>query len=193
MLAELLISEQAHNDQTLLQRLSEGDASAFATLYETYAPALTGFVAARLGSLEEARDIIHDLFVYLWEERTSIVITRSIEAFLFAAVRYRIIDHIRRNSTRRDYAGMIRLLETPGTAGTTDALDEKDLRGHLEKAIDQLPPRVKQIYRLSRDQHRTVAEIADELRLSQQTVRNQLTTALSHLRSFLGRLPFWFW
>ena len=188
-------AELSHKEKELLQGLAAGDETAFAGLYETYAPALIGFAAGRLSSLEDARDIIHDLFIYLWEERATIVIVSSIRAFLFAAVRYRIIDHIRRNSTRREYAGKLQLLQPLLPTDAENILNEKDLRLTIEQAVSQLPPRVREIYHLSRDQHRTVQEIADELQLSQQTVRNQLTTALSHLRSFLGKLPalFWFW
>jgi len=183
----------SHNEKELLQSLAEGNEAAFAKLYETYAPALIGFVAARVSSLEDARDLIHDLFIYLWEERANIVITSSIQPFLFAAARYRIIDHFRRNSTRREYAVKLQLLQASLSTDAENMLDEKDLRLTIEQAVDQLSPRVKEIYRLSRDQHRTIREIADELQLSQQTVRNQLATALSHLRSFLDKLQSLFW
>lgn len=180
--------ESTFDEKDLLQRLITGDETAFHRLYERYAPSLIGFTAARLSSLEDARDIIHDLFVWLWEEREHLVITHSLHAFLFAAVRYRIIDHIRRNSTRRAYAEKLQLINIEAHPVTEQALDGKDLHSAIERAVDQLPARVKQIYRLSRDQHRTVNEIAEELRLSPQTVKNQLATALSHLRSFVSKL-----
>ena len=169
-----------------------GDESAFAGLYGLYASALIDFAAARLSSLEDARDIIHDLFVYLWEERAHISITWSIRSFLFAAVRYRIIDHFRRNSTRKEYAAKLQQLQAAFPSDVENRLDEKDLRLTINDAVSQLPPRVREIYRLSREEHRSIREIADELQLSPQTVRNQLTTALSHLRSFLGKLPLLF-
>lgn len=187
-------AESSYNENELLQRLVAGDEVAFEQLYQMYALSLTGFTAARLSSLEDARDIIHDLFVWLWEEREHLVITHSIRAFLFAAVRYRIIDHIRRNSTRKEYAEKLQSLQVAAQTQTELILDEKDLHLAIEQAVDQLPPRVKQIYRLSRDQHRTIPEIAEELQLSQQTVKNQLTTALSHIRSFVNKLSvliFW--
>ena len=186
-------TELSHNEKELLQGLAAGNEGAFATIYAIYAPALIDFTAARLSSLEDARDIIHDLFVYLWEERINISITYSLRSFLFAAVRYRIIDHIRRNSTRKEYAGKLQLLQATFRTDAENTLDEKDLRHTIEQAVNKLPPRVREIYRLSRDQHRTVQEIAGELQLSPQTVRNQLTTALSLLRSFLSRLPVLFW
>ena len=186
-------AEPSYNEQELLQRLLSGDTAAFTALYELYAPSLTGYVAARLSSLEEARDIIHDLFVYIWEERANMVITHSLRAYLFAAARYRIIDHIRRHARRREYAGRLASLQALVDKDAANALEAKDLQGALDNAVNELPPRVREIYRLSRDRHRSIAEIAGELNISPQTVKNQLTTALSHLRSILHKIPFFCW
>ena len=188
-------AEPKHNEheKELIQSFLSGDEQAFTAIYERYAPSLISYTAARLASLEEARDIIHDLFVHLWEEREALVITHSLKALLFSAVRYRIIDHIRKHMTRRAYAERLQTLQTGWGESDQEEAEARDLHRNLEKAIDELPPRVRQIYRLSRQQHLTIPEIAEELQLSQQTVKNQLTTALSLLRSFLQRLPTIWW
>ncbi|HWK07764.1 MAG TPA: RNA polymerase sigma-70 factor [Puia sp.] len=186
-------TEPRHNEKELFKEFLSGGEEAFTDIYEGYAPSLINYAAARLTSLEEARDIIHDLFVHLWEERDNISITHSLRGFLFAAVRYRIIDHIRRNITRREYVDRLQALSVEMELSNEMELEAKDLNRTIEKAISELPPRVREIYRLSRQQHRTVAEIADELQLSPQTVKNQLTTALSLLRSFLQKLPLIWW
>lgn len=183
-----MLAHNAHNDTKLLQSLKSGDQSAFKTLYELYAAPLTGYAASRLASLEEARDIIHDLFVYIWDERASITITTSFKSFLFAAVRYRIIDHIRKNITRREYAKMTQCLTDDFINNTEDELNAKNLKQTLELAVNDLPSRTKEIYQLSRHGQLAVKEIACQLHLSEQTVKNQLTTALSYLRVSLERL-----
>ncbi|HRP54460.1 RNA polymerase sigma-70 factor [Agriterribacter sp.] len=181
-------AHNVHSDTKLLQSLKSGDQSAFTTLYERYAISLTGYAASRLASLEEARDIIHDLFVYIWEERGSITITISFKSFLFAAVRYRIIDHIRKNITRREYAEMAQQLTDDFISSAEDELAAKNLNQTLELAVNDLPSRTKEVYRLSRHGQLAVKEIACRLHLSEQTVKNQLTTALSYLRASLERL-----
>jgi RNA polymerase sigma-70 factor (family 1) len=185
--------ESIHIEKELLEELLLNGEKGFTAIYELYAPSLIGYTAARVASLEEARDIVHDLFVHLWEERANIAITHSLRAFLFAAVRYRIIDHIRRNITRREYAEKLQALHTEMEVNNELAIEAKDLHQTIEKAISEWPPRVQEIYRLSRQQHRSIAEIADELQLSPQTVKNQLTTALSLLRSLLQKLPLLLW
>lgn len=106
----MLVHANNDEEKTLLQGLHAGDQAAFASLYAHYAPQLIGYAAARLSSLEEARDIIQDLFVYLWDERQNININISLRSYLFTAVRYRIIDHIRHQLTRREYATWAKLL-----------------------------------------------------------------------------------
>ena len=69
-----------------------------------------------------------------------------------------------------------------------DELAAKNLNQTLELAVNDLPTRTKEIYRLSRHRQLAVKEIASQLHLSEQTVKNQLTTALSHLRVSLERL-----
>ena len=177
-----MLAHNIHTETELLELLRAGDKAAFTSIYETHAASLTGFAAARLASLEEARDIIHDLFVYLWNERERIQINGSLKSFLFAAVRYRIIDHIRKNATRKAYAGMLQRLSDYIISDTEENLVVKNLHHRLENAVEDLPSRTKQIYRLSRDRHLAVKEIAHELGVSEQTVKNQLSAALSHLR-----------
>jgi RNA polymerase sigma-70 factor (family 1) len=188
-------ADSIHNEHEkgLMQEFLSGGEKAFTAIYEQYAPSLIHYAASRLASLEEARDIIHDLFVHLWEERDALVITRSLRGFLFAALRYRIIDHIRRNIVRREYAGRLQALQAEIELNSQDETEARDLHRTLEKAIGELPPRAREIYRLSRQQHHSIAEIAEELQLSQQTVKNQLTTALGLLRSFLQKLPLIWW
>ena len=183
-----MLAHNVHSDTKLLQSLKSGDQSAFNVLYELYAASLTGYAASRLASLEEARDIIHDLFVYIWDERANITITTSFKSFLFAAVRYRIIDHIRKNITRREYAEMTQRLTNDFINNAEDELAAKNLNQTLELAVNNLPLRTKEIYRLSRHRQLAVKEIACQLHLSEQTVKNQLTTALSYLRASLERL-----
>lgn len=175
------------DDSILLQRLQAGDEQAFSEIYNLYAAELIGFTTARICSLEEARDIIHDLFVYLWEERADLSIKISFRAFLFAAVRYRIIDYIRFKDIRKKYADKLTSLPTPCVSAMESELDAKELNQVLSAAVNELSPRVQEVYRLSRKEHLSIREIATQLNLSEQTVKNQLSTAIAQLRALLEK------
>lgn len=176
------------SDSELLQKLRAGDLSGFECIYKTYAPSLVQFAAARLLSLEEARDIIQEIFTNLWVQRHTIDIKTSLKAYLFASVRYRVIDQIRKNINRREYAAMVTQLADNMVADVESAAHVKSIQRQLETVVDTLPARTKQIYRLSRQHHLAVKEIAAELGISEQSVKNQLSTAMNHLRISCSKL-----
>lgn len=176
-----------YTDEDLVSLLKQGDETAFELLYYRYADDLLTYAASRLASLHEAEDIVHDLFVYLWKEKENISVKISVRAFLFSAVKYRIIDHIRKNITRQKYRDQLASLN-PLLPKAIEQLDAKDLQLNLDTAINNLSPRVQQVFQMSRYEKLTVKEIADKLGTSERTVKNQLTTALAYLRERLGAL-----
>ncbi|MBA9079299.1 MULTISPECIES: RNA polymerase sigma factor [Rufibacter] len=183
--------ESAEKELYVLSRLKSGDEQAFEEIYRQYAYSLTEFASSKLASLEEAQDLIHDLFVYLWTERGTLQITGSLKGFLFAAARYRVIDHIRKNITRSKYANAVQALEPTPVYQLEKELEAQELGGLLENAVARLSPRVQEVYRLSRHEELSIAEIASELNLSDQTVKNQLGTALKHLRRVAVKASVW--
>lgn len=176
------------DDSELIQLLKKDDNIAFTEIYTRYGKSLAEFAGTKLHHLEDARDILHDLFVKLWEDRHTLEITGNLKSYLFTATRYRIIDKIRRNVIREDYASMLQSLNTSDSYEIDKMIEAKELQEIIEKSLDSLPPRTKEIFHLSRSEHHTVAEIAQMLDLSEQTVKNQITTALKHLRQSIGAI-----
>lgn len=185
------------SDIELIQLLKKSENAAFTEIYNRYGESLAGFAGAKLYHLEDAHDILHDMFVKLWEDRHTLVISVNLKSYLFSAIRYRIIDKIRRNVTREDYASTLHALNTDDNYGIDKEIEAKELQEAIEKSLDNLPFRTKQIFHLSRNEHHTVLEIAKMLNLSEQTVKNQLTTALKHLRQSISyisiSLALYFW
>ncbi|WP_316839089.1 RNA polymerase sigma-70 factor [Pedobacter gandavensis] len=176
------------SDLQLVNLLKEDDQAAFTEIYRRYAEKLTGFASSKLYSLEDSRDVIHDVFVKLWEERQSLNIDRNLEGYLFTLIRYRIVDKIRKNITREDYAGMVMSLKVSQESEVEKQIAVKEIKQSVEYALQKLSPRVREIYHLSREENLTISEIAARLQLSEQTVKNQLTFALKHLRQSLTYL-----
>ena len=175
-------------DEQLVILLKKGDQAAFTEIYLRYSEKLAGFAASKLYSLDDARDLLHDLFVTFWETRDELNITSNLQSYLFTILRRRIIDKIRKNVTRGEYAVMLQSLTAAHHSGTEQQIAEKELQQQIKKALNELPPRVKEIYQLSREENLNTREIAQKLNLSEQTVKNQLTVALKHLRQALGSI-----
>lgn len=170
------------SDGKLLARMREDDRRAFAIIYDRYAAGLLGFTARKVASLEEASDLVHDLFVEIWNKRGQLQIQTSFRTYVFGAIRYKIIDHIRKNSRQDYYIDLLSSLQARADDSTRDSILFRDLMKLTESEIDKLPPRTREIFLLSRQQHLSVGEIAGKLKLSDQTVKNQLSTALRKLR-----------
>lgn len=169
-------------DLQLIDLLKDDDEAAFAEIYKRYAKSLTDFTASKLFNLEDAQDIIHNLFVRFWEDRKQVNISSNLKTYLFTITRHRIIDKIRRNITRKEYAAMLQSLTNAYQPDIEQQIAAKELQRTIENSLNELSPKVKEIYQLSREENLSIPEIAKKLGLSQQTVKNQLSTALSHLR-----------
>lgn len=173
------------SDLALVGLLKGGEEQAFSEIYRRYAATLMGFASARLSCLDDARDIIHDIFLKMWLERADLQIDRNLQAYLYKLVRYRVIDKIRKNDTRLAHVALGNLSPVADEAPVEQQIASRDLARQLELSLLKLSPRVREIYRLSREEHLSISEIALRLQLSEQTVKNQLSTALQHLRSSL--------
>ncbi|HMR81702.1 MAG TPA: RNA polymerase sigma-70 factor [Niabella sp.] len=173
------------SDENLLELIRNDDKTAFSEVYQRYAISLAEFCASRLHQIEDAHDVLQDLFVKLWENRHQLNVKGNLKNYLFSALRYRVIDKIRQNATRENYAEMIRpLLDIVHSNNPYEQLKAKDIKKHLEEQLDKLPKKTQRIYKLSREEQLSTKEIAEHLQLPEQTVKNQLTIALKHLRDF---------
>lgn len=175
-------------DLKLVDLLKNGDESAYSEIYSRYAENLAGFASSKLYSLEDAKDIVHDVFVNLWLERKMLRVDYDLKAYLFKLTRFRVVDKIRKNITREVYSDMIQNLATSFELTTEQQFAAKELKQTMERSLVQLSPRIVEIFRLSREEHLSIPEIAEKLQLSEQTVKNQLSTALKHLRGALTSL-----
>jgi RNA polymerase sigma-70 factor (ECF subfamily) len=174
------------NGELLLTELQTNGEAAFEKVYNLYSAELIAFAAKRLESLAEAKDILHDVFVDLWTRRETLRITTSLRAYLYSMVRYKVIDHIRKNVRREYYTQMVRSLESRTDNSTLEQILYEDMTAIVESEIDKLPEKTREVFLMSRYQHKTVREIAEQMQVSEQTVKNQLSTALRRLRPALG-------
>lgn len=126
-----------NTDDRLAVLLQNGDESAYTEIYKRYAPALTAFAESKLYSLEDARDVIQDLFTDLWKARRNTQINGSLKSYLYAATRYRIISKIRKNLVREDYAERLRTISPPYFS-LEEELNARELGRNVHSKLGQL-------------------------------------------------------
>jgi RNA polymerase sigma-70 factor (family 1) len=174
----------ACGDDVLVRALQAEDERAFAEIYARYWPPLYTLACRKLHSGPDAEEVVQDLFVALWRKRATAQI-QQLEAYLFSAAKYRIIDCLRARLTHQGYvryaAPRLRLADS----GTEETLGAAELAAALAASVGSLPEHARQIYQLSREQYRSVPEIAVQLNLAPKTVEYHLTRSLRFLRARL--------
>lgn len=177
-----------HFEKTLLDQLNADMPGAFERVYQTYVAELLDYATQRLSSLEEARDVVQDVFLNIYERRKKLTINISLKAYLFSALKYKIIDHIRKNANKKYYTALIYSLHKKDDKSIFNDLVYHDLNAIVEKEVQKLPSRIREAFLLSRKKHLSISEIAIQMNISEQTVKNQLTTAMKRLRPVLEKV-----
>lgn len=167
--------------------LSQADAqAAFRVLYDRYWNPLYRKALSRLGTDADAQDAVQEVFISCWRNRHTIRTADSLAPYLFAALKYGIIKIVYRAARKGINlplsAGVLERTEL----GIDELLQVKELQTIIAQEVSRLPDQMRRIYQLSRTEALSVAEIAEQLNLSEQTVKNTLTTALKRLRKRLS-------
>jgi RNA polymerase sigma-70 factor (family 1) len=181
-----MIAYSTVSDQGLIALLKEGDKIALTEIYKRYQGLLYSHAYRRLPDREEVRDIIQELFVYLWNNRQRLYITTSLSSYLYTSVRNRILNQYRNRKIRDNFAASLQEFIDQGENVVEEQLLEKELSLLVEKEISALPEQMRLVFEMSRKLEMSHNEIAKALNLSPHTVRNQVHNALRVLRIKLG-------
>lgn len=171
-------------DRELYLKLKDGDEQAFKALFLRYYSAMCHFACQFLADSEQAEEIVQDMFVKIWEKRLVLNIETSVKHYLFRSVRNHCLNQIQHEKIKKQYASKV-LEIAQHEINTEQYFLEVDLIQRIEKCIDSLPPKRKEIFRLSREQGLKYKEIADKLDISVKTVEAQMGLALKYLREEL--------
>lgn len=174
------------SDVELLDKLKSGDSIALTEIHSRYYAILYAHAYKRFPYREEVRDILQELFTYLWDNRESIVLTTGVPAYLYTAVRNRLLKLYRHQKVRGQYAESLQGFMDQAEDTTYEQIHEKELIASIEREIASLPPQMRLIFELSRNENLSHNEIAEKLNLSPHTVRTQVRSALRILRIRLG-------
>lgn len=134
----------------------------------------------------QAKDIIQDVFLKLWESRNILHHIENLDGWLYRLTENKIIDFLRKTAVEEKLRNAVwnKLQASGEDAG--DVLSQKEYHQILRKAIEMLPPQRKLIYQLNKESDLSYKEIAEELHISRHTVKNQLSSAMQSIRNFLS-------
>ncbi len=181
-------------DQNLIALLKEGDQVAYTEIFERYKVILYKHAFRLLKDQDEANDVIQDLFLTLWQKRNTLIFKTSLSSYLYTSVQNRIFDLIRHQRVAVKYVDSIRDFIEQGQYITDEQVRAKELTAIIEKEIAALPPKMRKVFELSRQEELSYKEIGQQLNISDKTVKQQVHNAVKILRlklnSFLTVFPF---
>ncbi|TKC55169.1 RNA polymerase sigma-70 factor [Pedobacter hiemivivus] len=173
-------------DTELTTLLKDGDQHAFTEIYNRHWKLIYAHVYKMLRDEDDAKDVVQEVFGNLWLRAASIKSTANVSGLLYIAARNKVFDLIGKNKVRADYIGEIASFISDSSNAQVDTIDEKRILEILEREIQKLPPKMREIFELSRKDYLSHKEIATKLNISEQTVKKQVQNALKMIKPKLN-------
>lgn len=171
--------------------------SDFKELYKALYPKLCTYATLFL-SQDEAHDVVQEVFVSVWENRTSLIESMSFSSYMYRAVYNRSIDVLRKQYTKDQYASVVRdeIVEKeknyfhPDNHEIENRLFSEELYKSLNSEILKLPVKCQEVFRLYYYDQKSAKEISEELDLSKSTVENHIYNAMKSLKKRFSNYQF---
>lgn len=175
------------DERSLVIRLIAGDEDAFCELYAAYKNRLIYFAMRFLKSREYAEDIFQDAFTVIWESRSFINPDASFSSYLYTIVHNRILNQLRELESADRLKEHILSQAVDYNNDTSDEIFAHDLQELITRALQQLTPRQREVFEMSREKQMSHKEIAEALGISVNTVQEHISISLRILRNYLEK------
>jgi len=178
---------KSFSDAELIPLFKLGDREAFTEIYSRYWDVLYIHALKMLRDEQEAKDLIQDLFITFWAKASTIELKTNLSGYLYVSARHKILNRIRQKKTNDDFISGLAIFADKQDGSSLDQLTEKEIILTLEKEMEKLPPKMREIFELSRKQYLSYKEIADKLGISDKTVKKQISNAIRIIRPKLDK------
>lgn len=177
-----MTGQQTYDEKRLLLELAAGDENAYKELYLHFGETVYRLAIKYVKSPELAKDVTQDIFVKIWERRDRLSEIQYLQAYILQSARNESIN-VLRAAGRSDIAkGEIarHFADNPGFFA--DETLQRDYRSFIQRTLDSLPPRSREVFRLCREQGMTYDEVAAALGISRNSVRKHMVLSLQKFR-----------
>ena len=171
----------------LVENIIAGNHAAFEILFKTYSQRLIYFSRRYVLDKQTAENIVQDVFFKVWQNRANLDPTKNTQSYLFTAVKNESLKQLRHLSVEKQQQENVSKLSVVELT-PDETIDKKELKEELNKAINDLPEKCREIFTMSRFDQLKYSEIADILGISIKTVETQMGRALKKLREQLVHL-----
>lgn len=181
-------------DRNIVEALRQGDEQVFETIFRTYYERLCNYANTILNDMDEAEEMVQSAFLTVWEKHDTLEIHTSVKSYLYRAVHNSCLNRVKHYKVRKTYGDSVKNQTELLHDDASQDLIGSELDAIVANAIDSLPDQCKLVFKLSRFENLTYAEIAEQLGISIKTVENHMVKALKVLREKLkDYLPVLIW
>lgn len=178
------------SDGILVDLIRQDDEKAFSVIYQRYSMPLYVHANRFIRDREETKDILQKVFVKIWAIRNKLPTDIKLSSYLYQIVKNELINYISHSKVVDKYLESMSSYASTYISDTDHVIREKQLQDIIEREIQNLPEKMREIFQLSRRQYLSHKEIAEKLGISEKTVKNQISNALNLLRHKLPLLLF---
>lgn len=176
-----------YNEPELLLRIAGGDRDAYRVIFERYWNQIYAIGLKLSKSPELARDLAQDTFIKLWNHREQLPDVANFRSFLFTLARNLTIDHLRKKVFTTGNEDYLIAYFRDDAATPDEKAEYHELENLLNRAVSSLPPQMQQVFRLSRFEGLSHAEIALRMNITRVTSKSYMVRALSAIRKYLSQ------
>lgn len=181
-------------ENELANALQKGDEIVFEKVFKDYYERLCNYANTFVNDMDEAEEMVQSTFLALWEKRENIDIHTSVKSYLYQAVHNQSINKIKHYQVRQVHSEYVKHHGDFGTYDSSQSILGEELEKQINTAIESLPPQCQTVFKLSRFENLTYAEIAQQLDISVKTIENHMGKALRIMREQLkDYLPVLLW
>jgi len=176
------------DDETIFRLIKEGNVRAFTVAYERYWRVIYGHVYKILRDESESKDIVQDVFSSLWTKGPTLTGQLNLGGYLFVCARNRVLNSIKKEKFKARYLNSDKIVVPEACEATMQYVEMRDMKAVIDREIAALPPRMQQVFRMSRYQNMTYKQIGEQLGTSDETIKKQIGAALKIMRHRLKDL-----
>ena len=182
------------SEKELIEELRNGGEKAFSKVFNHYYKGLCAYSYTFLKDYDASEEIVQDFFAELWENRTLRKVNISLKLYLYRTIHNKCINHLKSLSVSQGRMALyakymqeeIELIDMDTESDMYERFFTETFEKDVYEAIEALAPQQKKIFELSRFRQKSYADIADELGISINSVKTQMSRALQKLRSALS-------
>lgn len=175
------------NEKEYFVRISRGDEAAFSEIFYYYVPRLYSFIQKMTRSAEAAEELVQEVFLSLWINREKLEEIESCSSYIFTIAANKTFNYLKSKTIHKKYLDAMVINNSGCDNNTMETIDFHESQYLVNKLVNQLPSQKKVIYKLTRDKGMSHDEVAVQLGISKNTVKNHLVETLRFLKETLQK------